>query len=101
MRVGGSGIRGREGGLRKGTSEEGTELGMDGASERGEEGNERRREGAGRSVGGREIGREGNFKGCTLMRTLANIQYTLHKTTHSAALALETLVLKMKNSEQV
>ena len=64
MRVGGSRIRGREGGLRKGTSEEGTELGMDGASERGEEGNERRREGAaergrgtGRSVGGREGGK--------------------------------------------
>ena len=66
-------------------------------SERGEGGSERRREGAtergrstGRSGGRREIGREGNFKGCTLMRTLANIQYTLLKTTHNTALALET-----------
>ena len=33
------------------------------------------------------------------MRTLANIQYTLHKTTHNADLVLETLVLQMKNSE--
>ena len=30
----------------------------------------------GRSVGGREIGREGNIKRGTLMRTLASIQYT-------------------------
>ena len=82
---------------------------MDEARERGEGGSERRRRegatergrGTGRSVGGREIGREGNFKGCTLMRTLANIQYTLHKTMHKAALALETLVLEMKNIEQV
>ena len=65
-----------------GTSEEGTELGMDGARERREGGSEQRREGATervrgtwRSVRGREIGREGNFKGCTLMRTLANMQY--------------------------
>ena len=34
--------RGREGGLMKGTSEEGTERGMDGARERGEGGSERR-----------------------------------------------------------
>ena len=64
--------------------------------ERGEGGSERRREGATdrgrgteRSEGGREIGRVGNFKGCTLMRTLANKQYALHKTTHNAALALD------------
>ena len=37
---------GVEEGLRKETSEEGTELGMDGARERGEGGSERRREGA-------------------------------------------------------
>ena len=55
----------------------------------------------GRSVAGREIGREGNFKGGTPRRTLANIQDTVHKTTHNAALVLETLVLQMKNSEQV
>ena len=35
------------------------------------------------------------------MRTLANIEYTLLKTTHNAALAIETLVLGMKNSEPV
>ena len=50
---------------------------------------------------GRKGDREGNFKGCTMMRTLANTQYTLLKTTHNAALALETLVLGMKNSEHV
>ena len=34
--------------------------------------------------------------------TLANIlYYTVPKTTHNAALALETLVLKIKNSEPV
>ena len=39
---------------------------------------ERRSEGEekGRSVGGREIRREVNFKGGTLMRTLASIHYT-------------------------
>ena len=94
--------------MRKGTSDEGTELGMDDARERGEGGRERGREGAtergrgsGRSVGGRMIWREGNFKGCTLMRTLTNIQYTLHKTTQNAVHALETFVLEMKNSEPV
>ena len=51
-----------------------------------------------RSVGGREIEREGNFKGCTPMRTLTNIQYTLHKSTHNAAFVIETLILEMKNS---
>ena len=102
VKEGGSG--GREGGLRKGTSEEGTELGMD---ERGKEGKEEASEGGrergarNRSGGGREIGREGNFKGCTLMRTMVTIQYTLPTTTHNVALALETLVLGMKNSEQV
>ena len=64
MREGGSGSEGREGGLRKGTSEEGTELGMDGVRERGKGGSK-------------------------------------YKTTHTAALAIETLVLRMKNSEQV
>ena len=51
---------GREDILRKGTDEEGTEIGIDEARERGEGGSERRREGAtergrgtGRSVGGR------------------------------------------------
>ena len=53
-------------------------------------------------VRGRRGDREGgNFKGCTLMRTLANIQYVLHKTTHNADLAIETLVLEITNGEQV
>ena len=106
MREGGSGSGGMEGEWRKGTGEEGTELGMDGARERGAGGSDRGREGAtergrgtGRSVGGREIWREGNVKGCTLVRTQADIRYTLHTTTHNVALALGTLVLEMKNSE--
>ena len=75
-------------------AEEGSGIEKEGAKKRGR--------GTGRSVGGRGIEREVNFKGCTLMRTLANIQYTLHKTnTHNADLALETLVLQLKNSEQV
>ena len=108
MVQGGSVSVGREGGLRKGTSYEGNELGMDGARERGEGRSERRREGATgrgrctwRSVRGREIGKKEHFKGCTLMRTLANIHYTLHKTTHNADLALDNVVLQMKNNEQV
>ena len=74
MREGGSESGGREGRLRKGKSEEW----MDGAKERGQGGSERREqrsegEEKGRSVGGREIGREGKFKGGTLRRTLASI----------------------------
>ena len=56
--------------MRKGKREEGTELGMDEASETGEGGSDRRREGStergrgtGRSVGERELGREGTSKG--------------------------------------
>ena len=48
----------------------------------------------------REQRREGNFKGGILRRALASIQY-IHKPSHNAALAHETLVLQMKNSEQV
>ena len=48
----------------------------------------------------REQRREGNFKGGILRRALASIQY-IHKPSHNAALALETLVLQMKNSEPV
>ena len=60
---------------------------------RGEEasagGREQRSEGEekGMGVGGREIGREGNFKGGALMRTLASI-YTAHTTTHTRPLPL-------------
>ena len=51
--------------------------------------------------GGREGGRGGgNFKGGIRRRKLASIQY-IHKPSHNAALAFETLVLQMKNSEQV
>ena len=55
---------------------------------------ERGREGA------REQGKEGNIKGSILRWALASIQY-IHKPSHNAALAHETLVLQMKNSEQV
>ena len=41
-----------------------------------------------------------HFKGGILIRELASIQY-IHKPSHNAALAVETLVLQMKNSEQV
>ena len=41
----------------------------------------------------REQWRAGNINGGTLRSTLS-IQYTAPKTTHNAALALETLVLK-------
>ena len=44
--------------------------------------------------------REGNCKGGILRRALASIQY-IHKPSHSAALAIDTLLLQMKNSEQV
>ena len=81
---------------------------MDGARERWSEeasgsGREQRSEGEeqGRSMGGRDIGREENFKGCTLMRTLARIEYTAHKTTHNTALAIATLVLQIQNCERV
>ena len=78
---------GREGWWR----ERATKRGMEGAREEA-------------SGGGIEWGmkgaREGNFKGGILSRALASIQY-IHKPSHNAALALETLVLKIKNSEQV
>ena len=48
-----------------------------------------------------DIGREGNFKGGTLRRTLVCIQYTPHKTTHNAALAIATLILQIKNCKRV
>ena len=73
----------------KGTSEEGTERGMDG---RGKEGREEASGGwieRGRK-GVWEEGREGNFTG------------GIHKPTiHKPALALETLVLQMTNSKHV
>ena len=50
----------------------------------------------GKGVGGQG----GNFKGGILRRELTRIKY-IHKPFHNAALALETLALQMKNSEQV
>ena len=44
--------------------------------------------------------RVGNFKGGILRRALTSIQY-IHKPSHNAALAIDTLLLHMKNSEQV
>ena len=44
-------------------------------------------------MGGRDIGREGNFKGGNMRRTLASTQ----NTTHNATLAIATLVLEPTN----
>ena len=79
MRKGGSGSEGRK------------EASGGGREQRSE------REEQVRSVGRREIGREGNFKGGTMRRTLTSIQYTAHKTTHNTALAIATLVLQIQN----
>ena len=49
---------------------------------------------------GREGVREGNFKGGILRRALVSIQY-IHKPSRNAAHAIDTLLLQMKNSEQV
>ena len=54
----------------------------------------------GREQGGREQEREENFKGSIPRRAEASVQY-IHKPFHNAALGLDTLVLQMKNSEQV
>ena len=77
---------------------------MEGGSEGGRE------EGRGERLAGREEGRKrgegregkggGNVKGGILRRELASIQY-IHKPSHNALLALETLVLQMRNSEHV
>ena len=74
---------------------------MDGRGGEGTGGDGTGRDGTGRGRGGE--GREGedaNFTGGILIRELASIQY-IHKPSHNAALALETLVLQIKNSEQV
>ena len=49
----------------------------------------------------REGGREGNFKGDIMRRTLASIHYTAHKTTNNAALAIATWVLQIQNCKRV
>ena len=81
----------REGGLMKGTSEEGTGRGMKAGKEEASGGGIER---------GREGAREGNFKGGILRSALASIQY-IHKPSHNAALAIDTLLLQMKKGEQV
>ena len=52
------------------------------------------------SEGGREQGREGNFKGGTMRRTLASIQCTKQPTTRPLPLIICYYKL-MKNSEKV
>ena len=78
----------------KGTSEEGTGQGMDSGREEASGG------GIERGMEGSKEAREGNVKGGILRRALASIQY-IHKPSHNAALAIDTLLLQMKNSEQV
>ena len=78
---------------------EGNERGRDEAwTARGEKGSE---DASGGGIErGREGAREGNFKGGILRRVLASIKY-IHKPSHNAALSIDTLLLQMKNSEQL
>ena len=83
--------KGGLGWLMKGTNDEETGRGMDDGREEAS---------GGGTVRGREGAREGKFKGGILRRALASIQY-IHKPSHNAALAIDTLLLRMKNSVQV
>ena len=79
---------------------------MDGARERGEGGSERRREGATarRRVAREESGRKGDRAGGKLQGRYHEEdtdQYSAHKTTHNAALAIATLVLQIQDCEPV
>ena len=78
----------------KGTSEEGTGRGMASGREEASGG------GIERGMEGSKGAWDGNFKGGILRRALASIQY-IHKPSHNTALAIDTLLLQMKNSEQV
>ena len=49
---------------------------------------------------GKEGTREGHFKGGILRRVLASVQY-IHPSSHNTALVIDTLLLQMKNSENV
>ena len=49
---------------------------------------------------GREGAREGNFKGGIRRRALTCILY-IHKPSHYAALAIDTSLLQIRNSEHV
>ena len=79
-----------------GRVDEGNERGRDGMRYGRREGKGREEASGGEIERGREEGKQGNFKGGILRRALA-----IHKPSHNAALTLETLVLQMKNSEQV
>ena len=103
--MGGIGSGGREGRLRKGTSEEGT----DGAKERGRRGSERREEGATERWRGEreELGRKGDREGGKLQGRYPEEdtgQYTLYSRerakqhTINAALAIATLVLRVRDA---
>ena len=50
--------------------------------------------------GGSKGAREGNIKGGILRWALASIQY-INKPSYNAALAIDSLLLQMKNIEQV
>ena len=81
----------REGGLMKGTSEEGTERVWTAEGKRGG----RKPAEDGLSEEGREYGRKGERE------TSREVVYIHKPTIHKPALALETLVLQMTNSEHV
>ena len=86
------GSKGREEGLREGTSEEGMERGRDGGEE---EGREQGRDGvSAMSEGGaREGGKlQGMYTEEDTGQYTVYSNYTVNKTTHNAAHALETLV---------
>ena len=78
----------------KGTSEEGTGQAWPAG------GRKRAEDGSSEEWRGSKGAREGNYKGGILRRALASIQY-IHKPSHNAALVIDTLLLQMKNSEQV
>ena len=85
-----------EGRVEGGRVDEGNERGRDGTRHGG-----RKRAEEELTEEGREQGsREGNFKGGILRRALASIKY-IHKPSRNAAHAIDTLLLQMKNSEQV
>ena len=81
----------------KGRNEAWTARGTDEREAASGGGIEPEREGA---SGEREQGREENFKGGIPRRAQASVQY-IYKPFHNADLGLETLVLQLKNSEQV
>ena len=86
-----------DGMLKKGTIEEGTERGRAGATETyGEVASEGGRSEEGREQGANEVGK---FQGRYSEQDTS--QYTVYNAQHTAALALETLVLQKKNSGRV